>query len=662
MKKTTYRSIAYAIALAATISGIPHGGYAAENNPLKEAASAVPKDMATIDSKKEDPAAAESLGRPVPADAAIVDEKVGKQIANQAPGQQAAGGAVSDARTEEWVRSRPEERAISEYMQPLEGLTIVDVQFEGAGEKTLPTVQQAVSQHAGDVFSVTMAEQDRAAIYNTGYFYDLYPTFEQVPEGVVITYHLLENPILVDVVFTGNSVEKTATLKKLITVPRGEILNSTLLHDNIAAVQEQYRKDGYILAKVADMNMAPDGVLTLKINEGILEGYKVKGNKKTKDKVILREMRQKAGQPFNAKLARRSMQRVYNLGFFEDVNIKMNPGIEPNAVVMEVDVKEKRTGTFGLGAGYSSQDGIIGMISVNDSNFRGTGDAVGIVFQVSGRDTDAHGYSFSYRKPWLDRKETAGTIRLYNRTYKFGDYDTNGDLKERYMRKYSGGELTMSRPKSEYSTNFLTFRNRKDSYVKHVDSGNAGNRSGNKEWLNSNFGTTRSFIFEHVTDTRDNIYNPTEGGRVSLSAEIAGMGGDFNFQKLTIDDQRYRRVGTSQVMAFRLKYGYGRGDISEFNQYTLGGQDTLRGYRDDQFRGDHMFSGTIEYRFPLISKMQGALFTDWGGAWDTGIRPKNMKMSVGIGVAVNTPLGPLRLDYGRGSQGGRVHFSVGGAF
>ncbi|MBR6342522.1 MAG: BamA/TamA family outer membrane protein, partial [Selenomonadaceae bacterium] len=68
------------------------------------------------------------------------------------------------------------------------------------------------------------------------------------------------------------------------------------------------------------------------------------------------------------------------------------------------------------------------------------------------------------------------------------------------------------------------------------------------------------------------------------------------------------------------------------------------------------------YRFPLISKMQGALFTDWGGAWDTGLRPKNMKMSVGLGVAVNTPLGPLRLDYGRGSQGGRVHFSVGGAF
>lgn len=374
-------------------------------------------------------------------------------------------------------------------------------------------------------------------------------------------------------------------------------------------------------------------------------------------------MRQKPGEPFNSKQARRSLQRVYNLGFFEDVNIKMNPGVEPNAVEVELDVKEKRTGSFGIGAGYSSEDGVIGMISVGDTNFRGTGDAVSLTFEKSGDDSDAHGYSFSYRKPWLDDKETAGTFRIYNRTYEYDDYDTDGHHKESYMRKYSGGEITLSRPVSEYSTNYITLRNRKDQYVRHTENGNAGNRQGT-QWVKDNFGTTRSVTLEHVTDTRDNIYNPTTGGRISISGEVAGLGADFDFQKMTIEDQRYVKVGHAQVLAMRGQYGAGRGHISEFNLFKVGGQSSLRGYREDQFRGTRMALATLEYRFPIVSKVQGALFTDWGGAWYNDWVPgaDNIQGSVGVGLSLNTPIGPLRLDYGRGKNGGRVHFTVGGTF
>ena len=150
---------------------------------------------------------------------------------------------------------------------------------------------------------------------------------------------------------------------------------------------------------------------------------------------------------------------------------------------------------------------------------------------------------------------------------------------------------------------------------------------------------------------------------INLAAEFGGMlGGDFTFQKYSIEHQKFFKAGHVQVWAWRAKCGVGYGDISEFNQFRIGGQDTLRGYRDDQFRGNRMALGTIEYRFPLFSKVQGALFTDWGSAWDDGFKPDKFHGSVGVGVALNTPLGPLRLDYGRGSQGGRVHFSVGGVF
>ncbi len=556
--------------------------------------------------------------------------------------------------------------AMIKYLNQFAGKTIVDVEYEGASELTLPTVKLVATQHAGDEFTSASSMSDMEKLMNTGYFYDIYPVIEEVPEGVVVKYHLLENPILKDIVFVGNTIEKTEDLERLIHLRRDDVLNNVTLHDDITAIQERYRGTGYVLMKVTDINMDKDtGVLTLKINEGIIEGYKVKGNKKTKDKVILREMRQKPGEIFNAKLARRSIQRLNNLGFFEEVSAKMNPGVEPNAIVMEIEVKEKRTGTFGVGAGYSSEDGIIGMVSITDTNFRGVGDAVSITYEMSGDDEDAHGVTFSYRRPWLDSKETSGTFRFYNRTYEYDDYDTRGRLKEEYMRKYTGGEITLGRPVSEWSTNYVTLRHRKDEYVKHVGDGLSGRRDGElgSAWRSKNFGITRSVTLEHVTDTRDNIYNPTEGGKVNLSGEFGGvLGGDFTFQKYTIDHQRFFKAGHAQVWALRTKGGIGFGDISEFNQYRIGGQDTLRGYRDAQFRGERMILGTLEYRFPLFPKVQGALFTDWGSAWDDGFDPDEFHGSGGLGVSLNTPLGPLRLDYGRGSQGGRLHFSVGGTF
>lgn len=657
MKKQNYRSLAYAVAIALGCTAMPGTSWAAE----APAASAEP--AATAETAAQDAAAVAPAAAKAAETAAAPETKAAAETSASAQADAVATSTV-DERTLNWGKTRPQETAIADSMKQYEGQTVVETVFDGTSALTEGTAKAAISMKAGDMFTVKGLEANRDKIYNTGYFYDIYPSFEKVPEGVVVTYHVLENPVLKGISLSGNTVESTETLQGLITMKTGEILNSRELNKDVMAIQEQYRRDGYILAKITDMNIDKNGILTLKVNEGILEGYKVKGNTKTKERVILREMRQKPGEPFNSKLARRSMQRVYNLGFFEDVNIKMNPGVDPNAVVMELDVTEKRTGSFGIGAGYSSEDGVVGMVSIGDTNFRGTGDAISLSYETSGDDTDAHGYTFSYRRPWLDSKETVGTFRIYNRTYEYDDYDESGDLKETYMRKYSGGELTFGRPVSEYSTNYLTLRNRKDSYVKHVDDGNLGDRStpAYEGWRRDNFGTTRSVTFEHVTDTRDNVYNPMSGSRLSLSGEFAGFGGDFDFQKYTVDGQRYIRAGRSQVFALRARYGVGTGDISEFNQYRIGGQGSLRGYREDQFRGDREFLGTVEYRFPVVKKVQGALFTDWGGAWDSGLTPDDLHASVGVGISLTTPIGPLRFDYGWGEDGGRVHFSVGSTF
>ena len=688
MSNKEYKQLAYAVALAVSVVTLPQTGYAEE----QAAAAQTVDSQATATATAQNAAVTEQAAAPAaPTATATQAAATGQAAQATAAGEQPAAkddkqGTAQDARTQAWVKARPAEDVITQAMKQYEGQTIVDTTFDGTTELTQQAVKSAITMHTGDMFTTGGLAKDREAIFATGYFYDLYPTVEKVPEGIVLTYHMLENPVLKSVKITGNTVEKTVDLEKLLTVKTGEILNSRTLHENVQAIQGQYRKDGYILAKITDLNISPDGDLVIKINEGTLEGFKVKGNTKTKDYVILREMRQKVGEPFNSTKARRSMQRVYNLGFFEDVNIKMNPGVNPNAVVMEIDVKEKRTGSFGIGAGYSSEDGVIGMLSISDTNFRGTGDAVSISYEVSGDDSDAHGYTFSWRHPYIDAKETVGTLKIYNRTYEYSDYDEDGNLKEEFMRKYSGGEITLGRPVSEYSTNYVTLRNRKDEYDSFDESDestrykykpgeyyydNDGNyhvlgRSGPRwaQWRKDNFGLTRSIILEHITDNRDNVYNPTTGGRISLSGEIAGLGGDFDYQKVDIEDQRYFKVGHAQVIATRGQIGGSHGHISEYSQFRIGGQSSLRGYRDEQFRGTRMFLATLEYRFPIISKVQGALFTDWGSAWSDDYQPNvdDIHGSVGIGLSLNTPVGPLRLDYGRGDQGGRVHFTVGGSF
>jgi len=572
------------------------------------------------------------------------------------------------AKMNTWKEQRPTEETIKNNNSAYTDMTVVSVDVVGNEKIAKEDILNVLTVKAGDKFNIKNIEQDRNNIYNTGYFYDNYPSYEVVPEGVKITYHVMENPVLNSVEILGNQVYSTDKIEDMLTVKKGEILNIRQLNTDLANIEASYRQDGYILAKLRDISIDESGNLTLTFNEGILEGYVVKGNDKTKDYVITREMRIKPGEVFDAKKARRSMQRVYNLGFFEDVSVKILPGKEdPNNIIMELTVIEKRTGSFGIGAGYSSEDGLLGMVSIGDTNFRGTGDSVKAMYEYGGDGGDDSGYSISYTRPWLDEKETTGTLRIYDRKFEYDDYDNGGDLIETYDKKNQGYELNFGRPTDEYTMNYLGFKINNTEYRGHED---GLDRSKNTEWLDNNFGETRSIIASQVRDTRDNIFYPTEGTRTSLSVEYAGLGGDFDYTKLTGSVQKYYKVGHAQVLALRGSAGYANEDLPEAALFEVGGQNSVRGYRDGQFSGNRMLMGTMEYRFPLMNKVQGALFTDvgdaWGGkswgSWSSIEEDLDLHASVGLGLQMQTPIGALRLDYGWGEDGGRLHFNVGGNF
>lgn len=562
------------------------------------------------------------------------------------------------------------------------------------GNTTVPEAEilAALKTKPGMEFTEAGLTEDLSSIYALGWFYDLRPEFKLVPEGVQVIYHVLENPVYKNVDIEGNTVIKKDKAASLFDLEEGKIVNLKQVNKCVQKLEEEYRSNGYILARVTDVHMEQDGTLKVTVNEGLVEGFKVKGNVKTKDYVITREMRLKVGEPFNAKDARRSMQRIYNLGYFEDVNVKLNPGREPNSVEVEISVVEMNTGTFGIGAGYSSADGFVGMISLGDKNFRGTGDKVNITWEFGGEDNK--NYDFTYTRPWLDSKETAATLNLYDITNEYADYNIDAEEIARYDKKRTGQELTLSRKTdSEFVTYYVTLKNRKDTYKGEAD-GYEGDKNQYYEdqfhkpgdapdadspyyedWMPEtaaerraeNFGTTRSVTFGTIFDSRDNVYDPHEGKRMSYSLEWGGaFGGDFDFVKLSTDYRYYYRAGGENVWALNLGAGYANGDMPLSQRFAMGGSDTLRGFEDDQFRGNSMLKATLEYRFPIVKRVQGVLFTDNGYAWDKRHEDEFdlglIKNSFGVGLRINSPLGPVKLDYGYGDDGGKFHFSFGGQF
>lgn len=646
--------------------------------PAKEAAKAV--DTLGQEPAKEAVQSADTLGQEPAKEAAqsadTVSQKLEKEAAQGTEEQSTAEGTTSQEATAQeseeidvnstrykWLQVKPSEEAMQEAFKKYEGRTLVSVDVKGASDDIIKAANVAVRSNPGDILSAKLLQRDMNRLMDTGYFYDMYVSFREVPEGVAVTYNVLENPMLTSVEIVGNSdVMKTERLEEKITLKPGQRLNRRILHENMTAIQQMYVEDGYVMAKVNGLDVKDDGKLVIRINEGTLEGYSVKGNKKTRDYVILREMRCKVGEPLNRNLLQRSYQRVNNLGFFESVDMKPVPGVEPNAVVIEIDVKEKNTGTFGIGMGYSSSEGFVGMISLGDRNFRGTGDYLGVTLEIGASDRDNRGWSISYRHPWLDKRETSLSLRVFDRKFRYDDYDTNGDLKEEYMRSKKGFEVTFGRPQTEYTSNYLTLSQVDDRYDKHRNTGDDRGTKEYADWRKKNFGVTRYIKLSHVTDTRDNYMYPMNGRQTIYSFTYAGLGGDFTYQKYDVDETRFYQVGHAQVFAIRGVYGYSPQSLPESAQYRIGGQDTVRGYRDDQFRGNAAAILKVEYRFPITKVFKGAIFSDCGGAWYDGMRPRDFHASIGVGMSVDTPMGALRLDIGRGSQGSRVHFNIGNAF
>lgn len=564
------------------------------------------------------------------------------------------------------------------------GKTITSVDFEGIPEEVKAKLAPLIQSKPGSTVTVEGIRNDVASLGSIGVFSQIRPVFVSVPEGVKLTYQLVSNPVVKNVEFSGNTVFTSDYLKSIMQIPKDSVLNFVLVNQKLREIEDLYLKQGYMLVSIPNVQVSADGTLHIDISEGIVEDIVIVGNEKTKNYVITRELKLKKGKPFNKFLASRSMERLYNLGYFEDVNMKLLPGkTNEHDVIIEIDVIEQKTGIVTVGAGYSDADGTIGIIELGDTNFRGTGDKVNLHWEFGGAG-DGKNYTLSYTRPWINDNGDSLGASIFNRIYEYDDYDANGDKVAEYDKRRKGWNLTWGHVSDEYRTNYFNFESSKESYDDHdgfetgevMDKYLAKNNITDyhdSDWYKAimdNFGTTNSFTFTHVFDNRDNYFNASKGRRISFAAQWGGhgLGGDYDFYKFTAEGRFYKALGNGHILALRLMGGYIDGDVSYGNLFDLGGSDTLRGYEDDQFKGKKMYAATLEYRFPIAKKVQGVLFTDAGSTWgiDEGKIPwytddDSLNWSVGVGIRLQTPIGPIRLDYGHGDRN-KFNFSFGTQF
>jgi outer membrane protein insertion porin family len=550
-----------------------------------------------------------------------------------------------------------------------------------------------ISAKPGMDFDQSLLVKDRAALRDMGFFSDVIPRTENTPQGIRIIYEVQEYPRISQIRITGNTVFSTEQILQAMRTQPGRLLNHNDLAADIEAITRLYMQKGYLV------NVDPDTVgparedptiLNLPLREVTVEAVKVSGLRKTRERVVLREMRYtRPGALYNLEQVQRDLQRVYNTELFEDISYRAEIGSDLSKVILTVNVVERRTGLFSIGAAYNNRQQLVGFLEMYETNFRGMGQTLGVRLERGG-PANANNYEINFAEPWLDRRNTSLTLSIFDKTlYRFSrglftaDPGTIGS-DDRYDERRRGGIVTISRPLSDTTRAYLGLR------TESVRTNNPSVLP--TEVFIKQDGTVSAVSLRLTRNTRDVDFDPASGGFDSVSFETAvadlkdvgtaiagGFVGRANFNKVSIDLRRYfspqgrRRTLAEKrhVFALRLYAGTAFGKLPFFEQFFLGGAESLRGYPEDRFWGDNVALLSVEYRAPLAQNLVGVVFVDAGDAWGGRYGTINNftqhstfkpQVGAGIGIRVRTPIGPLRLDYGFGSEGARTHFSIGNIF
>lgn len=548
----------------------------------------------------------------------------------------------------------------------------------------------------GGIFKEEVFEEDKERILeyyrSEGYIdakiNDVQLSYDKTGTRMTITIDVTEGPqyYVGQVVLEGNKLFPTADISKGLKMTTDQVFTPDKLRVDANHVRDYYLAKGYVDAAIRPQTVYNEKTGKIDVLYSITENtisflqeIKVQGNTKTKDIVIRRELAVKPGEVFNGVKIRRSQERLMNLGYFKSVYMDIEPTEEEKKKNLLVNVEETKTGEIGFGVGFSSIDNLIGFVELTQKNFdwmnfptfTGDGQKLRIKAQVG---TERQDYILSWTEPWLFDRPLSFGIDLYRRDSRY--------LSDVYNERQTGGDLRLGKKLAEFIRADWMYKLEQDEI--YDVSANAS------DLIKEEAGKYNVSSME-VSLTRDSRNNPiyaSRGMRNTIGAELAGgiLGFDRDFYKFTTQHSLYVPLPLDLILRLSGQAGaienYGDSErVPLFERFFLGGANTIRGfdYRDvgpkdengEPIGGKSMVMGSIELTFPIITKIRGAVFYDTGNVYtdymefDLG----DMRSGAGVGLRLELPIGPIRLDYGWPidrdefqDSSGRFDFNIGYSF
>ncbi len=590
-----------------------------------------------------------------------------------------------------------------------------EVNVVGVDGELETLIYNTIQTRPGRTTTRTQVQADINAIYVTGYFAEVKVDVEDTPLGVRLTFVVKPNPILTQVrveTVPASQAERVlpdSLVEEIFSPQYGKILNLRELQDGIIKINEWYSQNGYDLAQVVGSpQISADGVVTLIIAEGVVEDIQVKFfdaenepvEGKTRDFIITREIELKPGNVFNRDTAQRDLQRVFGLGLFEDIRLSFSPGSDPSQVIVNVEVVEGRTGSVAAGAGISSASGLFGTVSFQQRNLGGNNQTLGAEIQVGERELL---FDLSLTDPWIATTDnrTSYTANIFRRRSISLVYDgdkstirtANGNDRPRIVR--TGGGINFSRPLTENPYERPKWVLSTGIQYENVRVENANgelSKRASPEYDSIKLAFSDSGVDDLITlrfganrDLRDNPTQPTSGSlfRVGMEQSVPVGSGNILFNRIRASYSYFIPVkflnfdfmkDKPQALAFNVQGGTVLGDLPPYEAFVLGGSNSIRGYAEGEVgSGKSFLQATMEYRFPVYAIVGGAIFfdagTDLGTADGVPGNPSALRdlpgsgFGYGLGIRIQSPLGPIRIDYGFNNEGdSRIHFGIGERF
>lgn len=392
------------------------------------------------------------------------------------------------------------------------------------------------------------------------------------------------------------------------------------------------------------------------VNEGphvYVERIDIVGNVRTKDEVVRREFRLVEGDAFNSARLRRSKQRIQDLNFFEKVEVEQVPGSAPDKTVVEVKVDEKSTGSFNIGAGFSSANGALLDFSIRERNLLGKGQDLGLTAILAQKLSQ---FEVSFTEPYFMDREIAAGFDLFHTRVDRQDESS-------YDSTTTGGTVRGGYPIGENLRQGWRYT-LKQTKIQDVPSDAS-------QFIKDEIGTEMLSEVSHVLtyDRRDSKIHPTEGYYIRNTTDLAGLGGDSRYVRNLVGAGQFFRLGDQWILALSGEAGYvfGIGDDPGLrDRFNLGG-DSLRGFEswgvgprdrltEDALGGEWMYNASAQVTFPIGLPNEygvtGHLFTDMGSLG--GTTPSSpiiqdsgaIRVSIGFGIGWQSPLGPIGVDFG----------------